>query len=137
MQEGINALLEQSKAKVTVKVDSSVTVYGIKAYLSSVFQNLLTNCIKYRDPKRALKIEIAAQELENQTIISFKDNGVGIDLERHRKSLFGMYKTFHGNSDAKGIGLFISKNQMEAMNGSIEVQSTEGKGTTFSLYFKK
>ena len=137
VQEGINALLEQSKAKVTVKVDPSVTVYGIKAYLSSVFQNLLTNCIKYRDPKRALKIEIAAQELENQTIITFKDNGVGIDLERHRKSLFGMYKTFHGNSDAKGIGLFISKNQMEAMNGSIEVQSTEGKGTTFSLYFKK
>ena len=48
-----------------------------------------------------------------------------------------MYKTFHENEDAKGIGLFIAKNQIEAMKGKIEVESTEGLGSTFKLYFNE
>ena len=46
-----------------------------------------------------------------------------------------MYKSFHGNDDAKGIGLFIVKNKIEAMKGKIEIESKEGEGSTFKLYF--
>lgn len=49
--------------------------------------------------------------------------------------MFGMYKTFHGNRDARGIGLFITKNQIEAMKGKIEVESTVDQGTKFKIYF--
>ena len=68
--------------------------------------------------------------------VSFQDNGQGIDLERHGSKIFGMYKTFHRHKDAKGIGLFITKNQIESMHGKIEVESAVNEGTTFHLTFK-
>ncbi|RKM92730.1 sensor histidine kinase, partial [Aquimarina sp. BL5] len=69
-------------------------------------------------------------------IISFEDNGLGIDLKKHREKLFGMYKTFHRNKDSRGIGLFITKNQVEALGGKIEVESEVNKGTIFKVYMK-
>ena len=48
-----------------------------------------------------------------------------------------MYKTFHGNEDAKGIGLFITKNQLEAMNGKIEIESEVGQGSNFKIYLNE
>jgi signal transduction histidine kinase len=64
-----------------------------------------------------------------------KDNGLGIDLEKHGNRLFGMYKTFHKNANARGLGLFITKNQIEAMNGMVEVESEVNVGTTFKITF--
>ena len=57
------------------------------------------------------------------------------ELWKHGSSLFGMYKTFHGNADAEGIGLFITKYQIEKMGGQIKVESKENAGTIFSIYF--
>lgn len=133
--ERTNAAIGESKAEVCIDMPKAVRVIGVEPYLTSIFMNLLTNSIKYKSPQRALKINIKAEILGNRTIIGFKDNGLGIDLEKNAKNLFGMYKTFHNNEDAKGVGLFISKNQMEAMNGKIEVRSTVNKGSTFYLYF--
>jgi signal transduction histidine kinase len=48
-----------------------------------------------------------------------------------------MYKTFHGNEDAKGIGLFMTKNQLEAMNGKIEVESEVNHGSVFKIYLNE
>ena len=109
----------------------------IPAYLDSIVLNLFTNSLKYSSPKRRPLIEITAEKRENTISVSFKDNGLGIDLTRNRDKLFGMYKTFHRNKDAKGIGLFITKNQIEAMNGKIEVESTVDIGSTFKIYFGK
>jgi signal transduction histidine kinase len=64
-----------------------------------------------------------------------KDNGRGINLEKHKNDIFGLHKTFHGNSDAKGIGLFITKLQVEALNGRIELESKENRGTSFIVHF--
>ena len=68
--------------------------------------------------------------------LRFVDNGLGINLERYGSKLFGMYKTFHSHPEARGIGLFISKNQIEAMGGKIEVESEVNVGTTFTTYFR-
>ncbi|MFP5081839.1 ATP-binding protein [Pedobacter sp. JCM 36344] len=70
---------------------------------------------------------------EGKIILEIKDNGIGIDLDVHGTKLFGMYKTFHENADARGIGLFITKNQVEALGGTISVNSEVGVGTTFRL----
>jgi len=133
---GLNAIIKESKATIAIELKDDLKVMGIKPYISSVIHNLLTNSIKYQKPENPPIISIKARQLDNQTILIFKDNGLGIDLKKHSKNLFGMYKTFHGNKDAKGIGLFISKNQMEAMDGKIEVESKLGFGTSFMLYFK-
>ena len=74
---------------------------------------------------------------ENYIKLSFEDNGLGIDLSRYKDKIFGMYKTFHYTENSRGLGLFITKNQMEAMGGWIEVESEVNIGSKFNLYFKK
>ena len=66
-----------------------------------------------------------------------RDEGIGIDLEKHGKKIFGLYQRFHNVSSGKGLGLYIIKNQVEAQNGSISVDSQAGKGATFTINFAK
>ena len=68
-------------------------------------------------------------------VLTAEDNGMGIDMERYGAKLFGFRKTFHKNKDAKGIGLFITKTQIEAMGGSIHAESRPGAGTKFIITF--
>ena len=103
--------------------------------LQQILDNLISNAIKYRHPDREPEITITAKSVENAVQISVKDNGLGIDLKANGDKLFGMYKTFHGNENAKGIGLYITRNQIESLGGSIEVESEPDKGTTFNINF--
>ena len=112
-------------------------MYAVPAYFESIFLNLYTNSLKYFSHERNLVIEISTRTKNETLIISFKDNGQGIDLERHGSKIFGMYKTFHKHKDAKGIGLFITKNQVESMGGTITVESEIDKGTTFNITLKQ
>ena len=112
-------------------------VFGYNpAYLESILLNLISNAIKYRKAEVAPIINIKAYENEGHFYLEVADNGLGIDMERHGQKLFGMYKTFHGNENAKGIGLFITKNQIESMGGAIRVESEPGLGTTFKIKLK-
>jgi PAS domain S-box-containing protein len=104
------------------------------AYMESVLLNCMSNAIKYRHPDRTPVVEISYYETAGRKVLEITDNGIGINLERYGKKLFGMYNTFHGNADAKGIGLFITKNQVEAMGGKIEVISNVGQGATFKIF---
>ena len=115
-------------------VCADVEVEYHPAYLESILLNFLTNAIRYRSDKRRPEITIDYISESNSSVLHIKDNGKGIDMKKHGDSLFGMYKTFHGNSDAKGVGLFLTKNQVEAMGGKIEVQSAVGVGTIFKVY---
>lgn len=130
-------MLEEGGTTIEINIPRTIKIKAIPAYLDSVFLNLFTNSLKYKSPERKLHLKIKAKTSGDKVRVSFQDNGQGIDLERHGSKLFGMYKTFHKHKDAKGIGLFITKNQIEAMQGSIEVESTVGEGTTFHLTFKK
>ncbi|MEO8773733.1 MAG: PAS domain-containing sensor histidine kinase [Gelidibacter sp.] len=111
------------------------SVNYIPAYLESILLNLITNGIKYSQEGRTAIIAIRSYLEDNKTILEISDNGMGIDLEKYGKNLFGMYKTFHHNKDAVGIGLFITKNQIESLNGEIFVESIVGQGTTFKIQF--
>ncbi|MBC7653127.1 MAG: PAS domain-containing sensor histidine kinase [Oligoflexus sp.] len=108
-----------------------------QAYFESILLNLITNSLKYRSLERSLIINVDILDVPDYTILIFNDNGIGIDLVKNRDRLFGMFNTFNGNKDAKGMGLFITKTQIEAMKGLIEVESEFGKGTTFKIYFPK
>ncbi len=122
--------------KVTIhnKIDKRLSVLWNPAYMESILLNLLTNGIKYRHPNRNPEINIHTYFVNDRLVLEISDNGLGIDMEKHGQKLFGMYKTFHGNDDAKGIGLFITKNQIDAMGGKIEVISEVNKGSIFKIY---
>jgi signal transduction histidine kinase len=107
----------------------------IPAYLDSILLNLITNAIKYRSPERQPVIELSTETEGEYLVLLVKDNGLGLDLQKFKDKLFGMYKTFHNNPNSRGIGLFITKNQIEAMNGKVEVESQVNVGTTFKIYF--
>jgi PAS domain S-box-containing protein len=125
----------ESNASVNLEILDHEHLNTNPAYFESIVLNLLTNAIKYRSSVREPEILIKVVKEEEYKVLVVSDNGIGIDLERHLGHIFGMYKTFNGNHDAKGIGLFITKLQIEALNGKIDVESTLGEGTTFKVYF--
>ena len=80
-------------------------------------------------------VKVTGEQNKNYVKLSVEDNGIGIDLARHGAKIFGLYKTFHKHPDARGVGLFITKNQIEAIGGRIEVESKLGEGTVFNIFF--
>ncbi|WP_182835577.1 PAS domain-containing sensor histidine kinase [Flagellimonas lutimaris] len=135
--EDVNALILENKINVNTNISDTFKVKGVPAYIESIFLNLTTNAIKYRDPEKEPTLTIQSYIEDQFIVLSVEDNGKGIDLERYGKKIFGMYKTFHGNKDARGIGLFITKNQIESMGGTIEVESEVGVGTKFKVKLLK
>lgn len=105
------------------------------AYIDSIVHNLLCNAIKYRHAAREPEIRIDTLLSNGKKQLKISDNGLGIDLALYGDKLFGMYKTFHKNKDARGIGLFITKSQIEAMGGKIWAESTPDVGTQFTVEF--
>lgn len=128
---------ERLQAEIILSIPEKFEIYANPAYFESIFLNLISNSLKYSDPNRKPIIQISAEETEDQFVIHVKDNGLGIDLNRFGGKIFGMYKIFHRHPDARGLGLFIVKNQLEAMGGSITVDSKVGEGTAFTTSFPK
>ncbi|SDM27694.1 PAS domain-containing sensor histidine kinase [Kriegella aquimaris] len=106
-----------------------------KIYLESIFLNLVGNSIKYKSDERKPEILISSFIEDGKVVLKFSDNGLGIDLERHGHKLFGLNKVFHRHPDAKGVGLFLTKTQIEAMGGAISAASEVNVGTTFTINF--
>ncbi|MBA2611040.1 MAG: PAS domain S-box protein [Bacteroidetes bacterium] len=124
-------------AQIDSQFNNALTVKFNKAYLESIFFNLISNAIKYRSPSRALKIVITSEIINDDVILKFSDNGLGLNVELYKERLFRLYQRFHDHAEGKGLGLFLIKSQMEALNGSIDIESTVGVGATFILKFKK
>jgi PAS domain S-box-containing protein len=137
VQQSLSALLEKNQVEVINHVDKDLCVSACSSYLDSIIVNLLTNAVKYKSPERNPVITINAKKHDKYVVFSVSDNGLGIDLERYGGKIFGLYKTFHNNKDARGLGLYIIKNQIEAMGGSITAKSEVDKGTTFNVYFNE
>ena len=128
--------IESHKPIIKIDLEKVSAIKINKAYIESIFLNLLTNSIKYRSENRRLKITITADIVDETVVLTFTDNGLGIDLERNRDKIFGLYQRFHKHPDSKGLGLYLVKSQVETMGGSITIESEVNKGTTFTLTFK-
>lgn len=128
--------IELHKPIIKLKFDKVPLLNTNKAYIESILLNLLTNSIKYKSENRKLKISITAEQENHKAILTFKDNGIGIDLERNRDKVFGLYQRFHNYPDSKGLGLYLVKSQVETMGGTISIDSEVNKGTTFTITFK-
>lgn len=138
--QGILETLEkeilQSGCLLSVDIDENVNhMFTIKSYLESVFYNLISNAIKYRSVQRVLNLHISVIKKGNEIEIKVKDNGIGINLKDHGQQLFGLYKRFNFDTEGKGLGLHMTKTQVESLGGTISVESEPDKGTCFTIVF--
>jgi PAS domain S-box-containing protein len=126
------------EAGVQFHVDFSFCsqIYYSPTYLQSIFINLISNAIKYRSYNRTAIVKVEAYKTDTgKAVLKVADNGIGIDLAKNKHKIFGLYKTFHSNKDSRGVGLFMTKRQVEALGGVIEVESEINVGTTFTIVF--
>ncbi|MBX2828100.1 MAG: PAS domain-containing sensor histidine kinase [Flavobacteriaceae bacterium] len=131
----ISRTIEETRTEIFSDFSEVPELRYIPSYLESIFLNLITNAIKYRHPDRNPVIDICSFRENEKICLMIKDNGLGIDLEKHGDELFNMYQTFHTGKESVGIGLFITKNQIETLQGTIDVESTVNEGTTFKIVF--
>jgi len=133
----LNAKIVETGAEVTASFEEAPTLLYPGIYLESIFLNLLSNALKYvRTGVRPI-IQFKTYVYNNQLILEVSDNGLGINLERYGHQVFKLRKTFHRHPESRGIGLFMIKNQIEAMGGEISLTSKENIGTTFFINFNK
>ena len=133
--EIISSQITQSGAQIKSDFSKAPTVVYNDIYLDSIFLNLISNAIKYKSKDRTPEINVESKIEGGKTILEVSDNGLGINMEKHGHKLFGLNKVFHSHPEAKGVGLYMTKIQIEAMGGSISASSKEGAGSTFSVIF--
>lgn len=134
---GFKTQIVDYKANIDVKVNKAPIVYFPHKYLESILTNLISNSLKYKSPLRKPEILIETKNTQDGKVqMTISDNGLGIDLVRHKDNIFKIRKTFHKHPDAKGFGLFMTKTQVEAMNGRIWAESQPDKGCTIFIEFK-
>jgi len=134
---GLHTLMHYARAngvELISEVPEGLCVKGVPAYVDSVVHNFVSNGIKYSDRSADSVVRVYAELREDEVMVAFEDNGIGIDLGAHGADLFGMYQTFHDYEDARGVGLYITRNQIASMGGRVEVESTPGQGSLFKVY---
>ena len=137
VKNSISTILLKNVVKIEADFTEASMVQFSSVYLESIFLNLLTNSIKYAHPTRYPLIQLkTTKERDGSTKLKFSDNGIGMNMERVKNKIFGLYQRFHNNADAKGIGLYLVHSQVTTLGGKIEVDSEVGVGTTFTITFK-
>lgn len=135
-QANLRLLIEETKTKL--EVDELPSILGIGSLLSQLFQNLISNAIKFRNKDTIPEITIRSEERKSEYLISIKDNGIGIK-EEYKERIFVIFQRLHARTDYEGtgIGLAICHKIMQRMGGKIWVESEYGNGSTFFFTFPK
>ncbi|MEQ8477058.1 two-component regulator propeller domain-containing protein [Fulvivirga sp.] len=129
---------EIGNVKGTVDISQFKMVYinGLHPYAYSIFYNLIHNALKYSSPERPVVITCSNTLSDDGKVkIIVEDNGIGIDMNYAEDKIFNLYQRFHPEKIGKGFGLFLTRTHVEAMKGSIEVESTLNIGTRFIMEF--
>ncbi len=128
--------LQNTGAQVETHFDEGTTIRFSAKNARSIIYNLFSNALKYRSPDRTPEIRINAHATPDFVVLSVADNGLGIPAEDQDK-VFSMFKRLHDHVEGTGIGLYIVKRIVENAGGKIELESELGKGSTFTVYFKR
>jgi signal transduction histidine kinase len=127
--------VRESNATLDSDFSGALTCYAIPSYIESILYNLTSNGIKYRAKDRPPKITLKTLKEKDQLILIVSDNGIGMDLSNLKEKVFTLYQRFHHHVEGKGLGLFLVKTQVEALNGTIDIESKVNEGTTFTIRF--
>lgn len=128
--------IKQKNAKITI--GKMPDVYGVESSIQSVFQNLISNALKYQKKNVQPIIKIKSTESSTHWQFSISDNGVGID-SRYFDRIFLIFQRLHNKEDysGTGIGLAVCQKIIAAHKGKIWLKSIPGKGSTFYFTIKK
>lgn len=132
----INSLIQNSKTTISADFSELEKINFNKAYLESIFLNLITNSIKYARPGNLPIISIHSQKTNGISQLIFSDNGLGFDMNVVKDKIFGLHQKFHNHIDSKGIGLYLVYNHINSLGGNIVVESEINVGTKFIISFK-
>lgn len=120
--------------KIKNLIDDRLKIRTDSQRLRPILNNLLSNAIRYRDlGKEEQFVTIQAELINDGVKIEVSDNGIGIPKE-HQKDIFKMFFRASKQSEGSGIGLYIVKETVEKLHGTVNLFSTEGIGTTFSIF---
>jgi PAS domain S-box-containing protein len=129
----LNSLLHDSQIQIYLKVEAEKELYTDSIRLKTIIGNILSNAVKYFDTRKAEPfIRINVFITEEICEIRFTDNGIGIESQYLNK-IFDLFFRATAQSQGTGLGLFIVKDTIEKLKGTIEVQSVPGEGTTFII----
>ncbi|MEM7107826.1 MAG: PAS domain S-box protein [Bacteroidota bacterium] len=120
----------KSQIKVEVNVSDKSVFYGDPIRLTIIFKNLISNAIKYYDAKKKSFLSIDISQTKKEAVVTVEDNGVGIK-KKYLSSIFDMFYRGNESSDGSGLGLYIVKETIEKLGGSINIFSEYRKGTKF------
>ena len=129
----IAQLIEKDKVTIIQNFTAINEIHSQRAFVYSIFYNLIINSVKYAQPNLPAKIEITSEYKNGKTVLTFKDNGLGIDLNKNSNKVFGLYNRFHRHLEGKGMGMFMTKTQVEALGGTIKIESEPLKGTIITI----
>ncbi|HVD98595.1 MAG TPA: ATP-binding protein [Cytophagaceae bacterium] len=129
--------IKEKKAVIRYDYSAAPEVKAVRVYVESILYNLISNALKYSKPAVVPQIHLGTKTVGDFIILTVSDNGIGIDMEKYKDKLFGLYKRFHTHVDGKGMGLYMIKTQLEVMGGKIEAESKLNEGSIFKAYFKK
>lgn len=129
-------LIDKHRVRIISDFSEVDEIYSLKVYIYSIFYNLISNSIKYGKPNEPPLIEIKSKKVKGKIILTFKDNGLGIDMKTKGDKIFGLYNRFHSHVEGKGVGLFMVKTQVESLGGKIEIASELNQGTEFTIEFE-
>jgi len=135
--EDIEASIEKRIVGSGMKIKKDLgdtEIYFSKKNLRSIIYNLITNAIKFRNPARDSEISISARSEKGYSVLTVKDNGIGIPPGEFEK-IFSMYGRLNSNIEGQGIGLYLIRKIVNAAGGKIVVESEPTKGSTFTVYF--
>lgn len=132
----INSLVRDSRAIINIDFSAFENISFNKAYIKSIFLNLVTNSIKYAKPYQVPIITIESRKVNGVNQLVFSDEGLGFDMDKVKDKIFGLYQKFHSNIDSNGIGLYLVYNHITSLGGRIAVESKINEGATFIISFK-
>jgi PAS domain S-box-containing protein len=133
--DGLQTEINKLDAEIQVDFSAVSVINYPPQYLNSIVHNLVSNSLKYHYPGRRPRISLQTKKEGDKIILSVRDNGLGIDLVKHRDNFFKIGKVFHRHPNAKGFGLYMTKTQVEAMGGRIWVESVPEQGSVFYIEF--
>jgi PAS domain S-box-containing protein len=134
--QSLGSLIQNSKAKIHIDFSVFDKVKFNRAYLESIFLNLITNSIKYAKPDSYPLISIHTRYENGVKQLIFADEGQGFDMDEVKDKIFGLNQKFHNHSDSKGIGLYLVYNHIVSLGGRIAVESKVNEGVKFIISFK-
>ena len=133
--ESIQSLIDENLVSITTDFSEQADVLYHKNYLLSLFFNLITNSIRFKQPAINPQIVITSKQVSGKTVLTYTDNGLGFDLEKIGDKVFGLHQHFHHHPNSRGLGLYLIKTQLTSLGGTISLSSSPNQGATFTITF--